>query len=303
MSYPQYKGERLVISVPATSANLGPGFDCLGLSLNFRNRFEIIPATKTSVQITGEGVGRLRADESNLFVKIFRDTLKDFGIEDKHFAFKFHNQIPISRGLGSSSAMIVGAISGAFLFAGKRLDKGAILNKALRYEHHPDNITPATFGGFTISMLEKNKVFYLKQTLPKTLKAVVVIPDKPMNTKYARSILPKRYSVEECVFNLSHSSFLSGIFWSGKWEFLKLASKDMMHQRQRMDTFPILKEVQKTALNHGALMSTLSGSGSSIFSLCYSDDSQQLHKALSDRFRNFRVLVLEFDNLGVLKQG
>lgn len=199
--------------------------------------------------------------------------------------------------------MIVGAISGAFVIAGKRLDKGAILNKALRYEHHPDNITPATFGGFTISMLERGKVFYLKQTLPKSIKAVVVIPDKPMNTKYARSILPKRYSVEDCVFNLSHSSFLSGIFWSGKWEFLKLASKDMMHQRQRMDTFPILKEVQKTALNHGALMSTLSGSGSSIFSLCYSDDQAKLLKALSDRFREFRVLGLEFDNLGVLKQG
>lgn len=293
----------MVITVPATSANLGPGFDCLGLSLNFRNRFEIIPATKTSVQISGEGVGRLRADESNLFVKIFREALRDFGIEKEHFAFKFHNNIPISRGLGSSSAMIVGAISAAFAIAGKRLDKGAILNKALHYEHHPDNITPATFGGFTISMLERGKVFYLKQTLPKSIRAVVVIPDKPMNTKYARSLLPKRYSVEDCVFNLSHSSFLSGIFWSGKWEFLKLASKDMMHQRQRMDTFPILKEVQRVALNHGALMSTLSGSGSSIFCLCYSEDQARLQKTLSDHFRDFRVLGLEFDNLGVLKQG
>lgn len=293
----------MVISVPATSANLGPGFDCLGLSLNFRNRFEIIPATKTTVQISGEGAERLRADESNLFVKIFREVLKDLGGENGDFLFKFHNQIPISRGLGSSSAMIVGAVSAGFLMAGKRLDKGAILNRSLMYEKHPDNITPATFGGFTVSMLEKNKVFYLKQNLPKTIKAVVVIPDKPMSTKFARSILPRRYSVEDSVFNLSHSSFLTGIFFSEKWDFLRLASKDMMHQSQRIQTFPILDEVRKQALYNGALMSTLSGSGSTIFNLCYADDQERLRKALSDRFRNFKVLALEFDNLGVFKRG
>lgn len=293
----------MVISVPATSANLGPGFDCLGLALNFRNRFEIVPALETKVVVKGEGAERLRADESNLFVKIFRESLKDLGVKEKHFHFKFFNQIPISRGLGSSSAMIVGAISGAYAIAGKRLDKGAILNRAIRYEKHPDNIAPAAFGGFVISMLEKNKVFYLKQTLPKEIKAVVVIPDRPMNTRYSRSLLPKEYSVKDCVFNISHASFLSGIFWSGKWEFLNLASKDVLHQDRRMDTYPILKEVRRFALLNGALMSTLSGSGSSIFNLCYADDKNTLVKKMSERFGNFRVLAFDFDNLGVLKQG
>lgn len=293
----------MVISVPATSANLGPGFDCLGLALNFRNRFEIVPALETKVVVKGEGAERLRADESNLFVKIFRESLKDLGVKEKHFHFKFFNQIPISRGLGSSSAMIVGAISGAYAIAGKRLDKGAILNRAIRYEKHPDNIAPAAFGGFVISMLEKNKVFYLKQTLPKEIKAVVVIPDRPMNTRYSRSLLPKEYSVKDCVFNISHASFLSGIFWSGKWEFLNLASKDALHQDRRMDTYPILKEVRRFALLNGALMSTLSGSGSSIFNLCYADDKNTLVKKMSERFGNFRVLAFDFDNLGVLKQG
>lgn len=293
----------MVITVPATSANLGPGFDCLGLALNFRNRFEIVPALETKVVIKGEGAERLRADENNLFIKIFRETLRDLGVKERHFHFKFFNQIPISRGLGSSSAMIVGAISGAYAIAGKRLDRGAILNRAIGYEKHPDNIAPATFGGFVVSMLEKHKVFYLKQTLPKEIRAVVVIPDRPMNTKYSRSLLPQEYNVKDCVFNISHASFLSGIFWSGKWEFLNLASKDMLHQDRRMGTFPILKEVQRFALSNGALMSTLSGSGSTIFNLCYADDKAKLAKKLSERFGEFRVLALDFDNLGVLKQG
>lgn len=293
----------MIISVPATSANLGPGFDCLGLALNFRNRFEIIPASKTKVQIIGEGEGRLRADESNLFVKIFRETLKTFEIRDEHFRFSFFNQIPISRGLGSSSAMIVGAISGAYLYAQKRFDRGAILNHAIRYENHPDNIAPATFGGFVISMLERRKVFYLKQSLPEEIKAVVVIPDRSMNTKQSRSILPREYSSKECIFNISHASFLSGIFLSGKWEFLNLASKDMLHQDRRMSIYPILKEIRKCALYNGALMSTLSGSGSTIFNLCYADDQSGLIKALYERFGQFRVLGLDFDNLGILRQG
>lgn len=293
----------MIISVPATSANLGPGFDCLGLSLDFRNRFEITPAVKTKVKISGEGSERLRADESNLFVKIFRETLKTFEIKDEHFCFNFFNQIPISRGLGSSSAMIVAAISGAYLYAKGRLDRGAILNRAIKYEQHPDNIAPATFGGFVISMLEKQRVFYLKQALPKEIKAVVVIPNKPMNTKYSRSILPNQYSMKECVFNISHASFLSGIFLSGKWEFLNLASKDMLHQDRRMATYPILKEVRRYALYNGALMSTLSGSGSTIFNLCFADDQNRLMRVLNERFGDFRVLGLDFDNLGILRQG
>ena len=293
----------LTISVPATSANLGPGFDCLGLSLNFRNRFNITPANETKVIIRGEGAERLRADETNLFVKIFQETFEGLSGVKEHFHFHLCNQIPISRGMGSSSAMIVGAISAAFLHAGKRLDKGVILNRAIKYEKHPDNIAPAAFGGFVISMLERQKVFYLKQALPKELKAVIVIPDKPMNTRQSRSILPSSYTAKECVFNIAHASFLSGIFWSGKWEFLRIASRDMIHQDRRMETYPILKDVQKCALANGALMSTLSGSGSSIFNMCFMEDQQRLIRELSYRFGEFRVLGLDFDNLGVLKQG
>lgn len=293
----------MIISVPATSANLGPGFDCLGLSLNFRNRFKITYAKETKVVISGEGVDRLRADENNLFVKIFRETFEDLAQVQEHFHFHLLNQIPISRGMGSSSAMIIGAISGAFLMAGKRLDKGAILNRAIQYEKHPDNIAPATFGGFVVSMLEKRKVFYLKQVLPKEIQAVMVIPDRPMNTKQSRSLLPQEYNIRDCVFNISHASFLSSIFWSGKWEFLRIASQDVLHQDHRMKLFPILKDVQKFALANGALMSTLSGSGSSMFNLCFNEDKEKLAKRLSERFKKFRVLMLEFDNLGVLKQG
>ncbi|OBV29972.1 homoserine kinase [Helicobacter sp. CLO-3] len=295
----------MIISVPATSANLGPGLDVLGLSLDFRNEFSITKANATSIEIYGEGEGVERFIIDNMFVKIFRKTLGELGGDAKqHFRFVFSNQIPVSRGMGSSSAVIVGAIAAAYKVAGLKIDRESILERALKHEPHPDNITPATFGGFNVAMLgtgtDSGKVFHLRHDMPSYLRAVMVIPDRSISTKYSRQTLPKKYASHDVVFNMSRTSMLAMAIMQEKWDLLALASQDRMHQDRRMRQYPILFSVQKCALENGALMSTLSGSGSSFFNLCFDKDMSHLLQTLQKKFYRFRVVPMRLDNEGLM---
>ncbi|AFI06616.1 homoserine kinase [Helicobacter cetorum] len=289
----------MIVSVPATSANLGPGFDCLGLSLNLRNRFFIEPSSFQAMKLVGEGEGIPKFLTDNIFTKVFYKILRMHG-DERSFKFLLHNKVPITRGMGSSSAMIVGAVTSAFALLGFAFNKENILNTALFYESHPDNITPAVFGGYNVALVEKNKVVSLKAKLPSFLKAVMVIPNRATSTKQSRQVLPKRYSTQESVFNLSHASLMTMAIMQGKWELLRVCSKDRMHQNRRMQAYPVLFMIQKLALENNALMSTLSGSGSSFFNMCYEEDALRLKQVLSKKFPKFRVAILDFDNDGVI---
>ena len=290
----------MTISVPATSANLGPGFDTLGLAVDLRNRVEFHPSKFFSVSIKGEGENNPRLKGNNLFISIFNEHYSRLTKKKQNFKFTFYNQIPMSRGLGSSSAVIVSAISSAHEAAGIRVSKRRILNHALVYEPHPDNITPAVMGGFNVATLEKNKVFSQRKHLPDYLKAVVVIPNKQMNTSKSRTILPKSYSKDNAVYNLSHCALTVAAFFNEDWEMLKLAAQDRFHQKARMKTLPELFTVQKVAYESGALMSTLSGSGSTMFSLVYDDDSAMIANKFKQKFPDFNVKILDFDNDGLI---
>lgn len=290
----------MLLRVPATSANLGPGFDSLGLALELYNHFSLKPSKFASIQIHGEGSKNPKLRIDNVFVKIFNEQLKKLIGQTIPFKFTFENSIPISRGLGSSSAVIIGAISAAFKVAQIPLDKQKILDIALRYESHPDNITPACMGGFNACMLSRNQVRFIKKNLPSSIEAVIVIPNQSISTHLSRKTLPQKYSQKDAIFNLSHSTLLASAFFEEKWDLLREASMDRFHQFFRMKQIPILFEVQKIALNNGALMSTLSGSGSTFFNLCFKEDTQTLKKVLSDRFSRLKVLSLKFDNFGVV---
>ncbi|MDD2448501.1 MAG: homoserine kinase [Sulfurimonas sp.] len=290
----------MIISVPGTSANLGPGFDSLGLAVDLRNKVEFHPSKFFSVSIKGEGENNPRLKGNNLFVSIFNDHYNRLTQKKQNFKFTFYNQIPMSRGLGSSSAVIVSAIASAHEAAGIRVSKRRILNHALFYEAHPDNITPAVMGGFNVAAVEKNKVFSQKKHLPVYIKAIVTIPNKPINTAKARTLLPKSYSKENAIFNLSHTALTVGAFFNEDWEMLKLATQDRFHQKARMKILPELFAVQKTAYESGALMSTLSGSGSTFFSMAYDDDAAMIANKISQKFPDFNVKILDFDNDGLI---
>ncbi|NPA60968.1 MAG: homoserine kinase [Epsilonproteobacteria bacterium] len=293
----------MFISVPATSANLGPGFDSLGLAISLRNEIIIKPSRFLSVSTKGEGADNPHIRKNLLFMNIFNKQYEILKGRRDNFRFEFNNKIPISRGLGSSSAVIVAALASAFVVAKERYSKRKILNLALEYEPHPDNITPAVMGGFNVSCVEDDKVYSKKRKMPDYLKAVLVIPNKTISTAKSRTILPDTYKKEEVVYSLSHSSLLTALFMSESWELLKIASKDRLHQTRRMKQMPELFEVQKIALESGALMSTLSGSGSTFFTLCYGDDASKIHKKLEEKFPKYRVFSRTLDNYGVTSKS
>lgn len=287
------------ILVPATSANIGPGFDALGLALELHNTVEITRANFASVSILGEGKDNALLKKNNIFLSIFNEIyIKLTGKKDT-FRMIFINQIPFSRGLGSSSAVITSAIAAAYAAAGFKADKSVILNQALVYENHPDNIAPATLGGFVSSVVENGKVKSLKKPLSADIKAVVVIPDKPMSTNESRAKLPKNFTMSECVSNLSHAAFLTACFFSENYELLRTAAKDVMHEQIRMQNLPELFEARKIAYENGVLLSTLSGSGSSFLNIVYADDAANLKQKLQDKFMSFRVEIFNFDNDGI----
>ncbi|AJC84092.1 homoserine kinase [Campylobacter peloridis] len=286
------------ILVPATSANLGPGFDCLGLSLKYFNQTIVEKSNFFSISVHGEGENNIYLKKNNTFVNIFYEIYQRLSGKKDNFRFVFQNNIPLSRGMGSSSAVIVAAIACAYELSGFKVEKNTILNEALKYENHPDNIAPATLGGFVCALTHNDKVLAIKKEIDKNLQAIITIPNMPMNTQKSRSVLAKKISLEDGVFNLCHASFLTACFLEKKYDLLKYASLDKLHQNQRMNLLPELFEVQKISLDNNAIMSTLSGSGSSFFTLAYKDDAKKIKEKLKNKFIKFRIKLLEFDDEG-----
>lgn len=293
----------MLVSVPATSANLGPGFDALGLAVDLRNEIIIKPSNFLSLATTGEGADNLKIRKNTLFLDIFNKQYQKITDKNETFRFEFTNRIPLSRGLGSSSAVIVAALASAFVAAGVTYTKRDLLNLSLEYEKHPDNITPAVMGGFNIACLEDGRVYSRKKRLPEYLRAVLVVPNKTISTARSRTTLPKHYSKEETIYSLSRASYLTALFMSESWDLLRIASKDKLHQTRRMKMMPELFEVQKQALKNGALMSTLSGSGSTFFNLAYDGDAELMAEVLRKRFPEFRVFVTSLDNNGLITKS
>jgi homoserine kinase len=288
----------LKIRVPASSANLGPGFDTLGLALGLYNEAVIERSNYLSISVKGEGSDKPYIKKNNTFVNIFYDTYNELVGKKDNFRFAFTNSIPFSRGLGSSSSVIVGAIASAYHMAGYNVDKEQVLNCALKLESHPDNITPCVYGGFAVSVTYNGKVIMLKKELPKDICAVVVIPNISISTESARGILPKQYKITDVVFNLSRAALMSAAFMSENWDMLKTAACDKLHEEIRMGKLPELFDVRRVALENGALMSVLSGSGSSFLNLVYLKHAKKLLHALQTEFSDFKVMELELDNQG-----
>jgi homoserine kinase len=293
--------DKIKIQIPATSANMGPGFDSLGVAVSFYNTIEVQRSDKYSMNVYGEGSDNPKIQTNTMFLNIFETTYRS--INDNKldtFKFIFNNNIPISRGLGSSSIVILGAIYCAYLISDINISKRDLLNLALEYEKHADNITPAVYGGFCISSLHKNKVLSIHKSLPQSISALLIIPSKPMSTKMSRKILPTRYKKEDVVFNISHSSLMVAAFLSAKWDLLHLVSQDRIHERYRMSTYPELISIRKTVYRYRPLMCTLSGSGSTIFSMFYSDDINYVKEKIKENLPNdLKIISCSFDNVGI----
>lgn len=290
------------VQVPATTANLGPGFDCLGMALELYNVVEIIPISQGLViEVSGEGANEIPRDEHNLVYQAVQRVFRQVGYSPSGLKLRLSNQVPVSRGLGSSTAAIVGGVIAANLLAGGKLSIKEIISLASLLEGHPDNVAPAVLGGIVVSVQAEGEVKYLKIQPPQALKGVVAIPDFPMATKASREMLPSQVAFQDAAFNVGRAALLVAALQQGDLSHLGVAMEDRLHQSMRSSMIPGFKKVLAAAKLAGARGVTLSGSGPTV--IAFADSNLDLiARVMGDTFRQngvkCRVLVLKPSPVG-----
>ncbi|HEX5482703.1 MAG TPA: homoserine kinase [Terriglobia bacterium] len=256
--------KRISVRVPATSANLGCLFDCGALALGVYVDIQVSPRSDSSITVRYKGVNpeRIPTDETNLIARTMRETLQSWG-KQRGFDLDIENQIPVSAGLGSSAAAIVGALAACHWLADKVLFDEELISLAAKIEGHPDNAAAAWMGGFTISAQLGEKVASYCCPVPDRIQLVLVVPDYPLATEKARQALPLSYSREDAIHNLQRATIVAARFFSGKADFHREFFDDRWHQPYRAPLIPGLSEVLNLNLP-GLLGVCLSGAGPAI---------------------------------------
>lgn len=296
---------RVTVTVPATTSNLGPGFDCLGLALSLRNeltlelRDEVGHAT---VDISGEGAKTLPRDEHNVMVKAARLILPKSLPGRLHF--KCVNRIPLARGLGSSAAAAVAGLwASSHLFGTLRTSEDKLEAMAVELEGHPDNVAPCVHGGLTASLVEDGKSRANRLNIHPSLSAVVCIPEFELATKKARAALPEKVPMADAVFNLSRALLLTRALEVGRTNRLAGLMDDRLHQPYRAKLVPGLREAVEAAVAAGAAGAALSGSGPTVFAFVEASRAPHVGSAMKRAFEtkdvSSRWLHLEVDRQGV----
>ena len=254
------------IKIPATSANLGSGFDSIGLAIDLWNSVTVKNGP-FQIKLNGFGEGELPLDQNNLVYKSFSRLFQEIGETIPQVSIECENQIPISRGLGSSSAALVGGLYAANIFAGNPLSKFDLLNLAAQMEGHPDNVAPAILGGIQIGVYDDQNLITSSVNYPPNISLVLYVPDSIMPTDNARNILEDQVSRKDVVFNLGRFGMLVNSLSNGDLSNLKFATQDLLHQPQRQQLFFPMKNIIKGALDAGAYGAFLSGAGSTIIAI------------------------------------
>ena len=291
------------IRVPATTANLGPGFDCLGLALKLYLNLEIEEIEQGMViEYHGEGAEKFSAKKNTLIGKSVELVLKKAGQDKskKGLKMKVFNQIPITRGLGSSASAIIGGIVGAARLYNIDLTNQEMLELALSLEGHMDNIVPALIGGLTLAYKTGQKeIRWAGIKTPRDLRVVVAIPDFTLSTEEMRKALPQKVALPEAVFNLSRSALLVNALQNSDWDVLAEAMEDRLHQPYRAPFIPGIEDMFLKIKKTGLAGVALSGSGPSVVSLTKMGSEEAISKIMKDAFLkagvNCRILVLEAD--------
>ena len=294
---------KVTVKVPASTTNLGPGFDCLGLALKLYNTVEMERTEEKdiTIKISGEGEEELPRDELNIILSAIKLVFDKAGEKLCGLRIRQVNQIPIGRGLGSSAAARLAGIMAANELLKANLSEGEILRLAAELEGHPDNAAASLFGGLVIVGREGKDFRWLRLEVPENLKVVVAIPEKRLSTQRARDILPEKISLSDAVFNLSRVAMLVSSLISGRWQYLAISTQDRLHQPYRSSLVPGMEEVFEAALKEGARGAFLSGAGSTVAALA-DENEKRIGKAMQEAFLKkglkSRVKVLEIDKKG-----
>ncbi len=295
------------VRVPATSANMGSGFDSLGLALSLYNYVSIEKiSSPTEIKIIGEGEDFLPANTNNLIYQCVKKVFDSAGEEMVNIRLVMENNIPVTRGLGSSSASIVGGLFAANALLQEPFSKEALLAMATEIEGHGDNVTPAVFGGFCVNVPAKNKINYISTPVKDDLKFAVFIPDFFLQTKKSREALPEKVLHRDAVFNLGRSALLTASIISGKYENIRVAMGDRLHQDYRKKFIPGMGEIFDLCYNNKALGVYLSGAGPTIIGILNgrtSAFSERVEPTLNKKMKNWHLKILSADNEGAVILG
>ncbi|TAG97689.1 MAG: homoserine kinase [Oscillatoriales cyanobacterium] len=312
----------ITVTVPATTANLGPGFDCIGAALSLYNRFQfsqLAPSAteKLKITVTGQEAAKVKTDESNLAYVAFVTLYDRLNQSPPPVAIHIDMQVPLARGLGSSATAIVGGLVGANQLAGAPLSQVEVMQLAIELEGHPDNVVPALLGGCRLAAsntppqppLSKGGLREESPLAPPLSKggqgggswqicdipwhpdivAVVAIPDFELSTAEARQVLPSEYSRADAIFNAAHLGLLVRALAAGDRDWLRCALDDKIHQPYRRSLIKGYEAVQQAALNAGACGMVISGAGPTLLALTDVTNADAVEKGMAAAWGEFGV--------------
>lgn len=281
------------VRIPATTANLGAGFDSLGMALTIYNDFYFTADSQVdtiTVTVSGKGEGTLSGDFSrNLIGRAMQ-----YAATAKHTALpsgghlRAVNRIPLNRGLGSSSTAIVGGLLLGDAVTEGSLSTQELLDLATLMEGHPDNVAPAILGGLTVSIQENKRIFCQKLPFPEALQAVVVVPEAEVPTAAARKVLPKQVPHAAAAYNAGRVGFFLASLWAQQYDQLQYGMQDMLHVPYRLPLIPGGKEALQAALAAGAKGATISGSGSTLIAIATAN-APQIAAAMAAVFASYHI--------------
>ena len=261
------------VKAPATTANMGPGYDCLGLALDVWNTLEIevLKGGEPVVEVTGEGADELGTGRDNLIYRAMEFLFQDVGEDMPAVRINCDNAIPIARGMGSSAAAIAGGLVAANYLCSQEYTANDLLEMAATIEGHPDNVAAAVLGGMQLVIMDQtdegNRLYTVPVNVPPELHAVVFVPEVRISTKDARAVLPEKVSMADAVHNMGRVGLLVAAMATNHPEYLTVATQDRIHQPYRQPLFPAMKVIFQAALDAGAMGVFLSGSGSTVLAL------------------------------------
>ena len=249
------------VRVPASTANLGPGFDTLGMALNLYTWIEMSPAESTRITLIGEELAGLPTDKRNLVYQVAQQVFQAAGVSCPELEIAMYSEIPLTRGLGSSASAIVGGLAAANALIGRPLSDDGLFQIAARLEDHPDNVGASLFGGIVVAYWDGTRAEYAVIEPHERLDVLAVIPDYHLSTEKARHALPKQVPLKDAVFNIGHTALLVAALAQGNLAMIRHAMKDALHQPYRTALVPGMERILAEAADHGALGAALSGAG------------------------------------------
>lgn len=293
---------QVTVTIPATSANLGPGFDCLGLALSLYHSvtFTITDHPKLTIVASGEDAHKVPTDESNLVWQCARLIFDRFTEYPTGLHIEQKNAIPIGSGLGSSSTAVLAGLFGANALLSNPLTRAEVLQIATGLEGHPDNVAPAVHGGLILGVKQEDELLIEQIEMPQ-MDVVVVLPDFDLPTTEARAALPTTLSLKDAIFNTSHIALLIRALQTGNYDLLAIAMQDRFHQPHRIPLITGMAEAMEAAQEAGAAAVALSGAGPSLIAFS-PDNHEQIGQAAAAAFKQkglrSRRWILSVDTRG-----